>query len=306
MNSSGVALRRNGISRWPPVVAGILLVGVAFVLASYLVGSGSEKSPLEAQITDLEAQIRNEPNRPELRVAVADAYLKDGRAQDALTQYSEALALAPEREDAIFGMGMAYRELGDLDQAGAAFETVVKNNEDNEMKALNKRLQASHFYLGVIFREKGEYDAAIDNFRTALGMNRSDADTLVELGKTFALKGDNEDAMSAIEIALAFVPDYREAYEALEDIAVATENDLEARYAQAMLTVFDGHADRVTDELRAVAEEGDLSRQWWGLGYALEQTGDTEGAVAAYQTAVDKNPGELLAAEALRRLKEEP
>lgn len=306
MNSSRMVLQRGGPVWLLPVVAGVVLVGVAFLAASYLIGPGSGESAIEQRIAALEAQVRNEPNSADLRVAVADAYLKAERPQEALVQYTEALALSDQREDAMFGMGLAYRALGDLDQAGAAFETIVANNQDNEMKALNRRLQSSHYYLGLTLREKGEYEGAVNNFRIALGMNRSDADTLVELGKTFTLMGEYEDAQAAFEIALAFVPDYEEAYIGLEGVAIASEDEIEAKYARAMLTVFDGKPGNVVDDLRGVAQQGDLSRHWWGLGYALEQTGDKEGAIAAYEASVEKNAGELLAAEALRRLKEAP
>lgn len=299
-----VAKRAPAMSWLGPIAAGAGAVVAAFVIASYVADSGPGPSALEQMVSDLEEQVRADPANANLRVAVADAYLKDGRAADALAQYEEALRLDDGRVDALFGMGLAYYELGELDQAGAAFQTVVKVNADNPMQALDRRLQGAHYYLGLILRSQGRYDEAINELRIALGLNRADADTLVELGRTFALKGEYEDAAAAFEVAVAFVPDYTEAYRELEAAARALGDEAKATYASAMIEVFKGDPKRAVEPLRKVAQEGHSSRYWWALGYTLEELDDTEGAREAYQRAVDLNPGELLAAEALRRLQE--
>lgn len=287
-----------------PVIAGAALVLVAYGIATFVADAGPETSALDRMIAELEEQVRADPGNPDLRVAVADAYLKDGRARDALTQYEEALRLDDKRVDALYGMGLAYYQLGELDQAGAAFQTVVKMNEDNPMQALDRRVQGAHYYLGLVLRQQGRLDEAINEFRIALGLNRADADTLVELGRTFALKEQWEDAVAAFEIAVAYVPDYVEAYRELEAAARALGDEAKATYARAMIDVVQGHPKRAVEPLRKVAEEGEDSRYWWALGFALEKTGDIEGAKQAYKRATDLNPGELLAADALRRLEE--
>jgi cytochrome c-type biogenesis protein CcmH/NrfG len=71
-----------------------------------------------------------------------------------------------------------------------------------------------------------------------------------------------------------------------------------------MLDVLHGKAKDAVPALRGIAEGANSARYWWGLGYALEKTNDNAGAVGAYQKAVAINPGELLAAESLRRLQE--
>jgi tetratricopeptide (TPR) repeat protein len=287
-----------------PVIGGFALVVAAFAVASYIADAGPGTSALDQLIQDLEAQVRADPGNPDLRVAVADAYLKDGRPRDALTQYEEALRLDDQRIDALYGMGLAYYQLGELDQAGAAFQTVVKLNQDNPMQALDRRLQGAHYYLGLVLREQGRLDNAINEFRIALGLNRADADTLVELGRTFALKEQWEDAVAAFEVAVAYVPDYVEAYRELEAAARAQGDEAKATYARAMIDVVQGDPKQAIEPLREVAEKGQSSRYWWALGFALEKTRDIEGAKDAYRRATDLNPGELLAADALRRLEE--
>lgn len=285
-----------------PVAVGVALVVGAFLTASYLSGPSASPDPMKDVVQRLEEQVRTDPNNADLRVSVADAYMKDKRVTDALTQYQEALRIEGDRQDALYGVGLAYRELGQLDQAGAALQTIVELNRANPVASLDKRLQGAHFYLGLILRDQGRYDDAINELRTALGMNRADADTLFELGKTFAMNGNNEDAAAALDVALAFVPDFKDAYVEVDKLAVAMGDQAKSQYARAMLDVIDGKARDAVPALKSVAEQGQNAHYWWALGYALEKSDDNAGAAAAYQKAVEINPGELLAAESLRQL----
>ena len=285
-----------------PAAAAAAVIVVAFLAASYLTKSDPTEDPVAALVSDLEDQVRADPQNAGLRVSVAEAYLKAERPQDALTQYDEALRLDPEREDALYGLGLTYRELEQPDQALAAFQAIIEANRDNPTGALNRRLQGAHFYQGLVLRDAGQYEAAIDELRLALGLNRSDADTLFELGKTFALSGNTEDAVAAFDVTLAYVPDYREAYVELEKLATSIGDGPRAEFAHAMLQVLDGNAQDAVPALERAASEAESARYWWGLGYALEQEGDEAGAIAAYRHSVEINPGELLAAESLRRL----
>ena len=285
-----------------PVAVGLVLVVGAFVVASIFTGGSGKTDPTKASIAKAEEQVRNDPNSAELRVAVADAYLAAHRVDDALAQYHEALNIEPNREDALYGLGLAEKEKGDLNAAGVALQGVIQMNAGKENAALNPRLQGAHFYLGQVLRDQGRYDDAINEFRAALGLNRSDADTLFELAKTFALNGNNDDASQAFGVALAFVPDFREAYVEVQKLATTMGDQNKADYARAMLMVLDGKAKDAVPLLQQAAEKGGDAHFYWALGYALEKTNDRAGATAAYQKAVDINPGEQMAAESLNRL----
>lgn len=285
-----------------PVAVGVILIVAAAVVASIFTGGSGKSDPLKAAVSKAEEQVRNDPNSVELRVAVADAYLKAHRVDDALNQYHEALNIDPNRQDALYGLGLAEQQKGDLNAAGVALSSVISMNKGKEGAALNPRLQGAHFYLGQVLREQGRYDDAINEFRTALGLNRSDADTLFELAKTFALNGNNDDASQAFDVALAFVPDFREAYVEVEKLANTMGNQARADYARAMIMVLDGKSADAVPILLQAAEQGGNAHYYWGLGWALEKTDDKAGAMAAYQKAVDIDPGEQMAAESLRRL----
>jgi tetratricopeptide (TPR) repeat protein len=303
MDTHRMAPIRPRMAWLSPMAVGIALVVGAFIVASYIARpSNGKPNPMRDVIAKLEEQIRGDPNSAELRVAVADAYMSDHRVAEALSQYQQALHIDGTREDALYGIGLAYREQGNLDQAGSALQAVIQANVNNPQGALDKRLQGAHFYLGLVLRDQGRYDDAINELRGALSLNRSDADTLYELGKTFALNNNNDDASAALELSVAFVPDFRDAYAEIQKLATTMGDQSKAQYAGAMLEVLDGNAVTALPKLQAAAEQGGGAHYWWALGYALEKTGDKAGAIAAYQKSVAINPGELLAAQSLQQL----
>ena len=286
-----------------PVVVAVVLIAAAFVVASILTGGSGKSDPLKGQISKAEDQVRTDPNSAPLRVAVADLYMQANRIDDALAQYHQALGIDASSEAALYGLGLAYQQKGDLNNAGAAFTSIiqtVKVNADNA--APDPRLQGAHFYLGEVLRDQKRYDDAINEFRKALALNQSDADTLFELGKTFALNGDNANAAQALDVALAFVPDFRDAYVEVQKLATTMGNQAKADYAGAMLKVLDGDAKDAVPILQQAAQKSGDAHAYWALGYADEKVNDKTGAQAAYQKAVDINPGEQMAAESLRRL----
>jgi tetratricopeptide (TPR) repeat protein len=286
-----------------PVAVGIVLIVVAFFVASMFTKGSGTSDPNKAAVTRAEEQVRNDPNSAELRVAVGDAYLADNRIDDALAQYQQALKITPNLENALYGLGMAEQKKGDLNAAGGAFQALIQGANAAGGAQLDPRLQGAHFYLGQVLRAQGRYPDAINEFRAALALNRADADTLFELGKTFALSGDNKDAMQALDVALAYVPDFRDAYVETQTLATTMGDTNKAAYAGAMLQVLDGNAKAAVPTLQQAAEKGGDAHYYWALGYALEKTNDRTGAQAAYQKAVDIDPGEQMAADSLNRMK---
>ena len=83
-----------------------LAVGVIFARDQFF---SSSSSVLEGPQQELRQAILEAPDDPDLRVSLADLYLKDGNYADAIAQYQEALRADETRQDALMGLGMAYR-----------------------------------------------------------------------------------------------------------------------------------------------------------------------------------------------------
>jgi tetratricopeptide (TPR) repeat protein len=227
----------------------------------------------------LEELIQANPGDPDLRVAVADVYLANGRYQEAITQYEEALKVVEDHKGALFGLGSTYMVLGNDSIAIDYFNQVIAMSKDAELARLDEQLETSYYYLGKIYLDNGELDQAIEQLESAIALVPMDADAIYLLGMAYQEQGSYLAAIENYERAVAFVPDFRDAFRGMADCYEALQL-LEA----------------------AVTARPDIGNAFWGLGAAYELTGRTDEALAAYQQALEVNPNHVLANDGLARL----
>lgn len=293
---------RFPVGRIAALLAAIAVLAAGFFTASVLTRPSPGPSALNREIERTEQAVRGDPDNLSLRLSLAQTYLQADRTVEALEQFQQALVVDPKNEEALLGAGVAHHKLGQTDEAIKAFATILAQNRGNPYAQVSQRLETARYYLGRIYREQGKLDQAINELRLALAIDRGDADVLLELGRAFQAKGSSADAVSAYELALAYVPDYVEAYWGLAEAARAQRDEIKTQYAEAMLLVFQGKVKEGARRLEKLAPESNDARVWWGLGYANEQLDRVGEALKAYQQAIEINPGERLAADALARL----
>lgn len=260
-------------------------------------------SVLDKSMAHLEELVRANPGDPDLRVAIADAYLASGDAQRAIGQYSEALKGVEDHKGALLGLGRAHAKLGHHEQAIEHFNRVVEIGMQGDMPRLDQQLEAALFYLGQIHLDLDDPEAAIDALTQAIGLAPTDADAIYLLGRAYQENGDHEEAITRFERAVQFVPDWVEAY---QDMAFSYEalGDTAAReYPDGMLALLAGDHDEAIEHLEAAAEtDPENANAFWGLGAAYEMVRKSDEALAAYQQALVADPDHVLAQAGAERL----
>lgn len=299
------AIRDRWLSR------GILLFAAAaalFGLAAavvFLQGQFFSSSPsdLERDEQRLEKSVLEDPNDPELRVSLANLYLQEHKYGDSIAQYREALKADENRQDALIGLGLAYRGAGDTEQALETFTRVIELNEDSQFADVDRRLEAVHFYLGEIYLGRGELGRAEEELQAALTIEPTDADALYLLGNVLRQQEDYEGAVAVYALATNLVPDFREAYEGMAEAAESQGDSLTSSYARAMLRLFSDDVEGAVRELEKVVEQSpENAAAYFGLGYGYEALGQQDEAVAAYQRSLDADPSQYAAQSGLARL----
>jgi tetratricopeptide (TPR) repeat protein len=104
----------------------VVVVTIGFI-GSYVWDNYFRSTPslLDRTIEHLEELVRANPGDPEVRVAVAEAYLANGMYQEAITQYNETLKLLENHQGALFGLGSAYFALSQDNEAINYFNTTL-------------------------------------------------------------------------------------------------------------------------------------------------------------------------------------
>ncbi len=299
--------------RWleDPRLLDRLIWGLVILVALSLVGFGGfyywdryvgrlgDKSPAELAAEHLEEQVRKNPNDPELRVAVAQAYFQLGRLEDAAEQAEQALKLDPQHRGALFLLGVTYTRLGENEKA---LEVLDRFEEASQGVPVDAMLEAGRYYAGLVRYRMGRYEEAIEKFQAALKINPGDADALYNLGLTYQVLNRHEEAVQAFLNATRYVPDFLEAYQGLEESYRALGDEVRARWARGMILYSSKEYDAAVEILQEVADAVEGPEGYLGLALALERKGDLEAALAAVEKALERDPENLAARQAQGRI----
>jgi len=288
----------------------LALVGAigAFAIYYYLDRPG-ETGPglVEQQTGRLEDTVRGDPNSFSARLALARTYETAERHADALQQYQMALQIAPESIEATLGLARVQLAMGDLAGAAASFQQVIDQREGAEFAPVDALLQEAHYFLGEIYVEQQQYEAAIEHLTAAAAIDSTDADSLYKLCEAYLGAGNNEQAIESCDRAVVMVPNFGEAYDLLAQAHKNAGQSLQAKYASAMALYSRNRRQDAVAELRAVvAEDPRFWDAYAGLGLALEEDGQREEAILAYQQALAGDPDNFLARLGVVRLGARP
>lgn len=290
------------------VVAVVSTIAIAaYGLRERFLTSGESLAQHETE--RLEDVISGEPENLQARIALGNAYIADGRYQEAIDQLNQALELSQNENHRgiLTGLAFAYMGAGNTTEAVDYFTRVTEISEGAGAIASDRVLETAYYYLGKLALDDGRAAEAEEFLKKAIGVDRSDSDASYLLGKAYEAQGKYPEAVEVYKNALAFVPNYIEAYEGLARAYEAQGQPERATYARAMITLFTGQPAQAADRLQAVTtsvtDDPDL---FWGLGLAYERSGQQDKAVAAYRQAVTIRSDHLLAQDALQRLGGEP
>jgi tetratricopeptide (TPR) repeat protein len=191
---------------------------------------------------------------------------EQGKLDQAIDHYAEALRLEPHYAEAHNNLGVALAQQGKLDQAMAHYAEALRLKPD---------LAGAHNNLGIALAAQGKLDQAMAHYAEALRLNPDFAEAHNNLGLALAAQGKLDQAMAHYAEALRLNPDFAEAHKNL-GLALAAQSKWDqavAHYAEAL-------------RLRP-----DYAGAHNGLGLALAAQGKLEQAVACYAEALRLEPG---------------
>ncbi|KJS12000.1 MAG: hypothetical protein JL56_14065 [Desulfotomaculum sp. BICA1-6] len=111
------------------------------------VGQVQQGIPLDQQIADLEGQLKDKPENPELLGQLAGLYWQAGRGRDAVDNYQKALEIVPDDINLRQDLALAYYLLGDYNDAVQQIETVLVKDPQNA---------TAHYYLGQFYAYRSD------------------------------------------------------------------------------------------------------------------------------------------------------
>ena len=224
--------------------------------------------------------VRQRPENPRARTGLGIALEAQGKLEEAIAQYRDALRLKGDYVDAHTNLGNALAAQGKLDEAIAHLREAIR---------LRPRDAGAHRNLGNALVAQGKLEDAVAHYRDALRLDPGDGELHNSLGIALTRQGKLEDAVAQYRDALRLDRDNGDVHNNL-GVALAAQGRL------------DDAIPHFRDAIRAKESDGQAHTN---LGMALAQVGRFDQAIPELRRALELDPGNATArshlAEALQK-----
>ena len=132
-----------------------------------------------------------------MRNQLGGTLLQQGKPREAIEHFEMAAQWDPAMVQPQYNLGVAYANLGQLDQAAAHYRRAL---------AINDGYAAAHNNLGLVETNRGHYAEAKMQLRRAIEIDPSFADAYMNLALACLKSGDPAGAISSAQRALELIP----------------------------------------------------------------------------------------------------
>ena len=136
----------------------------------------------------------------------------DGRHQEAIVQYEQALRIDPDLADAHDDLGYALEQAGRFQEAIGHYEQALRIKPDHA---------EAHNNLGLVLYQTGKSEEAMKQFQQALGIKPGFLEAHCNLAVVLEKAGRMPEAIEQYEQALRLRPDFTAASNALARLRAA-------------------------------------------------------------------------------------
>jgi len=225
----------------------------------------ADQGRIDEAIADYSQALRLDPDFDEAHYNLGYALAGQGRIDEAMAQYSEALRLKPDYAKAHINLGAALASQGRIDEAIAHYSQALRIQPD---------FPEAHNNLGVALGRQGKTDEAGAQFAEAVRIKPDFLEARLNLGRALMMQGRINEAIAQFSEALRLKPDFPEAH---LDLGVALARQ--------------GRTDEAMAEYsEALRLRPDYAEAHNNLGRALMMQGRINGAIAQFSEALRIRP----------------
>ncbi|MFX1452814.1 MAG: tetratricopeptide repeat protein [Promethearchaeota archaeon] len=193
------------------------------------------------------------------------SYLKEGKLDEAITAFNEALKTNPNSSSILAHLGDALWKKGSYNDVIKVYNKMIKLDPEN-FEAYNN--------LGLTFSAMGQFNRAIMEFRQAIQINPNFVDSYLNLGS----------ALQEVEL-------YEEAFQTFKEAVRITPDDSLPHYYLAMGYYKIGMIEDAINECKEVIKKNpeymDVHEL---LGYLFYIDGELDDAIKEYEKVLQTKP----------------
>jgi Flp pilus assembly protein TadD len=174
----------------------------------------ADEGRFDEAILQYQEALRAWPKSATAHVNLGAALANQGKFAEAIGHYSEALHLIPDYALAHGNLGRALAHLGRIDEAIAHYEEALK---------IDPNFADVHLNLGILLVKKGDYNSALSHYNRLLQLEPYSAKGPINMGAALAQGGRLDEAIRCFNEALRVDPKSVEAHFNL-GVALARQN----------------------------------------------------------------------------------
>lgn len=170
----------------------------------------ARQGKMDEALKNYDEAVKAAPQNSALRIKYGSLLLLKGDVDGAISHLDEAVVLSPGSAEAWLRRGDAYYEKKDWKQSGVSYEQTVA--------LAPVRFPDAYWGLGLVYIELGDYKKAKFNLTKAVALENSNPVFRYWLGRANELVGDKAGAKTQCELALKLRPQYKEAQDCLDRV----------------------------------------------------------------------------------------
>lgn len=204
------------------------------------------------------------------------ALAEQGRIDEAIDHWLEAIRLKSDYETPYNNLGLAYEKQDRFEEAIRHYSKALRINPDYEL---------AHFNLGNVYLKEGKLNEAIHHYKEAIRINPEYVNAYYNLSDALFKIGQVDEAINQLMRAVTIKPDFLKAHNNLGN-------------ALRMQGRLDEAIEHYSEAIRINNNYADAHNN---LGIALIQKGKIELAIIHFQKALQINPEFSFARNNLRK-----
>ena len=165
---------------------------------------------LEEAVAQYSQAVAMDPAAKTNRFRLGNVLMKLQRFSEAAICYAQELLVDPESSQAITNLGNALRKLGRPEQAISCYQKAISLRLSHPEHPNN--LAATFNNLGIVYNDLGRQEEAIASYRQAILHNPEFIDAYINLSNPLTARGDSEESVQLCQRAIALQPDHWSAH----------------------------------------------------------------------------------------------
>lgn len=191
--------------------------------------------------------------------------VRQGKIQEAINHYTEALRIDPYFAIAHYNLGIALTMQGNIQEAIGHYTRALQ---------INPNYAAAHNKLGILLANQGKYQEAINHFAEALRVKPNSVELHINLGNSLVEMGKIDESIAYYTEALRI-----------------NDHHFGAHYKLGNALIRQGKIqEAITHYARSLEIKPDFAEAHFNLGLASFMIGDISSAIQEYQILKTINP----------------